>query len=81
MLPYLHCLNLNGMNTGAQPKILELGKGEHEQKMLKVVLESEYNGPVGILDHQNELDAENSLQANLVGLDSLLEKLRLEINE
>ena len=37
MLPYLHCLNLNGMNTGAQPKILELGK-EHEQKMLKVVL-------------------------------------------
>ncbi len=75
MLPYLHCLNLNGMNTGARPKILELSKGEHEQKMLKVVLESEYNGPVGILDHQNELDAEKSLQANLVGLDSLLKKI------
>ena len=59
------------MNTGARPKILELGKGEHEQKMLKVVLESEYKGPVGILDHQNELDAEKSLQANLAGLDSL----------
>ena len=62
------------MNTGAQPKILELGKGEHEQKMLKTVLESEYNGPIGILDHQNELDAEKSLQANLEGLDSLLKK-------
>jgi azurin len=75
MLPYLHCLNLNGMNAGAQPKILELGKGEHEKKMLKIVLESGYNGPVGILDHQNELDAEKSLQANLAGLDSLLEKI------
>jgi hypothetical protein len=75
MLPYLHCLNLNGMNTGARPKILELGKGEHEQKMLKVVLESGYKGPVGILDHQNELDAEESLQANLTGLDSLLGKI------
>ena len=75
MLPYLHCLNLNGMNTGAQPKILELGKGEHERTMLKVVLESEYNGPVGILDHQNELDAEESLQANLAGLDTLLGKI------
>jgi hypothetical protein len=67
MLPYLHCLNLNGMNTGAKPKILELGQGEHEQTMLKIVLESGYNGPVGILDHQNELDAEESLQANLTG--------------
>ena len=76
MLPYLHCLNLNGMNTGAQPKILELGLGEHEQTMLKIVLESGYNGPVGILDHQNELDTEESLQANLAGLDYLLKKIK-----
>jgi hypothetical protein len=76
MLPYLHCLNLNGMNTGAQPKILELGQGEHEQTMLKIVLESGYNGPVGILDHQNELDTEESLQANLAGLDYLLKKIK-----
>ena len=75
MLPYLHCLNLNGMNTGAQPKILELGKGEHERTMLKVVLDSGYNGPVGILDHQNQVDAEDSLQANLTGLDTLLGKM------
>ena len=25
MQPYLLCLNLNGMNTGAEPKILTLG--------------------------------------------------------
>ncbi|MGB0583348.1 MAG: heme-binding domain-containing protein, partial [Limisphaerales bacterium] len=35
--PYLLCLNLNGMNTGAQPKILPLGQGEHDLAMLKVL--------------------------------------------
>ncbi|HCQ37942.1 MAG TPA: hypothetical protein DIV39_02210, partial [Verrucomicrobiales bacterium] len=34
MLPFLHCVNLNGMNSGAKPKILALGQGEHELSML-----------------------------------------------
>ncbi len=76
MLPFLHCLNLNGMNTGAQPKILELSKGEHDKRMFNILLESGYEGPVGILDHQNHLDAEKSLRANLDGLKKLLTKLR-----
>ena len=76
MVPFLHCLNLNGMNTRAQPKILALGKGEHDKGMLKVLLESGYQGAVGILDHQNNLDAEESLSANLDGLKKLLPKYR-----
>lgn len=76
MVPFLHCLNLNGMNTRAQPKILALGKGEHDKGMLKVLLESGYQGAVGILDHQNQLDAEKSLSANLDGLKKLLPKYR-----
>ena len=76
MLPFLHCLNLNGMNTGAQPKILELSKGEHDKRMFNILLESGYEGPVGILDHQNHLDTEESLRANLDGLKKLLTKLR-----
>ena len=71
MLPYLYCLNLNGMNTGAQPKILALGKGKHDKRMLKILIESGYDGPVGILDHQNHLDAEESLRINLEGLQRL----------
>jgi hypothetical protein len=54
MQPYLHCLNINGMNDKAQPKILGLGKGQHELEMLKVVAASGYDGPIGILDHQPE---------------------------
>ncbi|MHC4994687.1 MAG: hypothetical protein ACYTGQ_06485, partial [Planctomycetota bacterium] len=72
MQPYLLCLNLNGMNTGADPKIQTLGEGEHESKMFQTLLASGYSGPIGILDHRNELDAEESLRSNLEGLKKLL---------
>ncbi|KLU05617.1 Glucose dehydrogenase, PQQ-dependent [Rhodopirellula islandica] len=68
MRPYLHCLNLNGMNDGANPKILGISKGKHEQDMIRVVAESGYQGPIGILDHRPELDAKESLLENIEGL-------------
>jgi hypothetical protein len=68
MKPYLICLNLNGMNDDAMPKILELSHGQHDQVMLQAVIESGYDGPVGILDHRSELDSESVLRANLEGL-------------
>ncbi|WDQ14931.1 DUF6797 domain-containing protein [Rhodopirellula sp. P2] len=76
MLPYLHCLNLNGMNDSANPKILGLSKGSHEQEMIRVVAESGYEGPIGILDHRSELDAKDSLQENIEGLRWLREELK-----
>lgn len=72
MKPHLLCLNLNGMNDGAKPKILDLSHGQHDQAMLKVVIESGYEGPIGILDHRTELDTEVALRANLEGLDWLI---------
>lgn len=74
MQPYLLCLNLNGMNTGAQPKILTLGQGEHDARMLQTVIESGYDGPIGILDHQSHLDAALVLEDNLQGLNWLLQE-------
>ena len=68
MLPFLHCVNLNGMNSGAKPKILALGQGEHELSMLRVLIESGYKGAVGVLDHQAHLDAREVLSDNLEGL-------------
>ena len=75
MQPYLLCLNLNGMNSGANPKILPIGQGQHERKMIKAVIASGYQGPIGILDHRSELDAEESLSENLAGLAKLVEEL------
>ena len=72
MEPYLLCLNLNGMNDNAKPKILDLSHGQHDQAMLKVVIESGYDGPIGILDHRADLDTEVALRANLEGLDWLI---------
>ncbi len=75
MKPYLLCINLNGMNDNATPKILPVGAGEHEKDMIRVILESGYAGPIGILDHRPALDAEKSLKENLDGLKRLLEEL------
>ncbi len=75
MLPYLHCINLNGMNTAAKPKILPLGQGEHDLTMLRTIIESGYRGSIGILDHQNHLDTREVLQDNLVGLEWLTREL------
>ncbi|WP_144057381.1 DUF6797 domain-containing protein [Novipirellula maiorica] len=76
MKPFLHCLNLNGMNPNEQPKILGIGKGQHELEMIRVVIESGYDGPIGILDHRNELDARESLIENRDGLDWIRQELQ-----
>ena len=76
MKPHLICLNLNGMNDGAKPKILPIGDGQHELRMLQAVLDSGYEGPIGILDHRPELDAEESLRLNLQGLAKIRQRLR-----
>ena len=74
MKPYLLCLNLNGMNTGAQPKILPIGLGKHDLEMLKSVAKSGYEGPIGILNH-TQLDARLRLNDNIDGLNWLLKQL------
>ena len=74
MQPYLHCLNLNGMNEGAKPKILSIGKGQHEAAMISTIRKSGYAGPIGILDHRNDTDTEIALRENLEGLQKILKK-------
>ena len=74
MKHHLLCLNLNGMRKEG-PKILPLGEGDHELKMLNMVRHSGYDGLVGILDHREELDAELSLRENIDGLKNLINVL------
>ncbi|MEM1441977.1 MAG: hypothetical protein AAGF67_06515 [Verrucomicrobiota bacterium] len=75
MKPYLLCLNLNGMIKGGPEmgkKILEIGKGEEEAKMILEIVRSGYSGPIGILDHQMETDSAKTLRENLDGLAKIL---------
>jgi len=77
MLPHLLCLNLNGMDLGGDAqgrKILPIGAGTQDLKVLKQVRASGYAGPVGILNHTME-DAEGRLLDNLDGLRHLVPQL------
>ena len=48
--PYLSYVNVSGVKlTG--PKILMVGKGDHEFEMVKTLLDEGYHGPWGILGH------------------------------
>ena len=78
MQPHLICLNINGMNDGAQPKIVSVGKGQHDIDLLRAIHNSGYKGPIGILDHRNEMDAEESLRQNREGLRAIRSKLARE---
>jgi len=75
MKPYLLCLNINGMNDGARPKIVPVGQGQHDQAMLRVISASGYRGPIGILDHRVEMDAEESLRENMDGLRKMVKQI------
>jgi hypothetical protein len=73
--PYLLCLNLNGMSSeGKSAKIMPLGAGEHDVKLLKAIRASGYTGPIGIIGHTQD-DVELRLRDNLDGLDWILPQL------
>ncbi len=71
--PHLLAVNLNGMvrdgdRTGR--KILSLGTGDEELRLLRILRSSGWNGPVGILGHTDE-DAAVKLRKELAGLERL----------
>jgi len=77
MLPHLLCVNLNGMDVDGDAKgrkILPIGVGTQDLKVLRQVRASGYAGVIGILNHTQE-DAEGRLLDNLDGLRHLVPQL------
>jgi hypothetical protein len=70
MMPYLWAVNLNGMNPDG-PKILPIGEGSEEAKMIQILKDKGYDGPYGILGHRTDADVKMVLQGNIEGLKSL----------
>ena len=70
MKPYLWAVNLNGMKKEG-PKIITIGEGKEEKKMIQLVLNSGFKGPFGILGHTEGEDVKVVLQRNINGLKSL----------
>jgi putative heme-binding domain-containing protein len=77
IIPHLLVLNLNGMNPAGDQrgqKIMQLGQGDLDLKLLKIIRAGDYRGPIGILGHTQD-DAEARLADNLDGLAWLLPQL------
>jgi putative heme-binding domain-containing protein len=75
--PYVWTINLNGMDRDGEArgrKILPLGQGECDLAILRIIRDSGYRGPIGILGHTQD-DAEARLRDNLDGLDWLVPQL------
>ena len=75
--PYLYCININGMLKDGErtgKKILPIGEGDQELAMLQQIKASGWKGPIGILNHRPEMDAEEALRGNLEGLERLKQK-------
>ncbi|MGV3773709.1 MAG: TIM barrel protein [Verrucomicrobiales bacterium] len=78
MKPHLMALNINGMTRAGDKlgkKILPIGEGELDAKLIQEIEESDWRGPIGILNHTDE-DAETRLRDNLEGLEGLIEKAK-----
>jgi sugar phosphate isomerase/epimerase len=74
MLPYLSAVNINGMRVEG-PKIMTLGEGNRELEMLRIIRDSGYSGPVGIIGHTEGEDIRVVLERNLAGLERLQSEL------
>ena len=76
--PYLKCVSLNGMvPKGDQQgkKILPIGAGTEDLKLMNIIRDSGYTGPIAILGHVHEVDVEERLKDNLDGLNWLKAQL------
>lgn len=74
ILPHLMAINLNGMKKDA-PMLLKLGEGYRELEKLRIIRDSGYHGPIGILNHSTERDAEVGLREKMGGLQKLRRQL------
>ncbi len=77
LMPYLFAINLNGMDSDGETtgqKILPLGSGALDGKLLGIIRDSGYDGPIGILNHTDR-DAETVLLENLAGLERVVATL------
>jgi sugar phosphate isomerase/epimerase len=78
MQPHLFAVNLSGMVVDGEKrgqKILHLSEGDQELAMMKVIRDSGWRGPVGIIDHREQTDSEETLRNNLRGLEWLAKEL------
>lgn len=75
MLPHLYALNIAGLQDGVTDRFFRTGQGNVETDMIKLVWKSNYRGPIGIINHDAEEDAEKGLSDEIAGLKKILKEI------
>ncbi|WP_207423573.1 sugar phosphate isomerase/epimerase family protein [Desertivirga brevis] len=73
--PYLYAVNLMGLKGTRPAKVLTVGEGDQEAKMMKLVKDSGYKGPIGIINEETHPDAEVGLKMNMDGVAKVAEAI------
>ena len=79
ILPYLYAINLTGLEGVKPAKVVPVGKGNIEFRMMKLIEESEYSGPIGIINEDFAPDAEDGLKLNMEGLKKYLKERKNKV--
>jgi sugar phosphate isomerase/epimerase len=66
--PHLLAINLTGLQGMNPAKVVPVGKGNVEFGMMKIIEESGYHGPIGIINEDFAADAKDGLLINMEGL-------------
>jgi hypothetical protein len=74
LVPHVSAVILYGMRSDGPP-LTTVGDGDRDLEMLKVIRESSYRGPIGIINHDENRDAEIGLRLNMDGLKKMLREL------
>lgn len=75
ILPHLFALNIAGLKKGTPGKVVPVGQGDSEEKMIRMIAESSYRGTIGIINENTDPDAEVGLKMNIDGLKKILKSL------
>lgn len=75
ILPHLYAINITGLKGGYPAEVVPVGQGNMEEKMMRIIQKSPYNGPIGIINENFAEDAKDGLKINMVGIKHILKKL------
>jgi hydroxypyruvate isomerase len=73
--PHLLCLNIAGLKEGDTQRFYRTGQGGVEKNMIRQVWKSGYKGPIGIINHNEAVDAKKGLTEEMEGLKVILYEL------
>ena len=75
IVPHLFALNIAGLKAGVTDRFFRTGQGDMEKEMIRQVWKSNYRGPIGIINHDTNEDAEKGLSDEIDGLKKILKEI------